>query len=348
VTTGFPIVTHIDLPPVIGRVFRKRDTAKFPTLRPHQVMVIATQGRFLEIVPGTLLDPRDRELIDATGITIVDVGQHVVPIAIDLASHDPSESFAVAVSFSCKVLSPSTVVKEMFDGIDGPLEHWLGAQLRKLASGFEAADLASFQGATRALLKAETDLTPIHLPGLRIDVNVESVDIRPPVAEAQVRERLARRRRDHVETMETISLASEGDLAKEMARQSLQRLVGSFDDEHVATLLRAFKEGPDAVNARRVVTGEATLTRISEEQRADRRFLTAALADVFNKLVDSGQFDQSQVGDELGEQLLGQLLQSLKALGSGAGFGEPIAGNVDSELTDGQSEEGRFKPDAGA
>jgi hypothetical protein len=267
---GFPVT---DERPFLGVRRRwglggRRDPSELPPPCPGTVLVFAVHGGYQELPGG--VHPRGSEdiVVDAIGVSVVDVRERHVEVNLAIPSSSAAYDFVVRVTFTCKVTRPATVAAMGLTDVTIPLSNHLRAdgELMRLGTSRRAEDINQVR---RFAIARVTAYCEFHIP--RIDgmnITLASVDVIVPP--------------DH--------RMHATDLVAEERRQKVLELMHAFENRDVDRLVQIIGRGPDAVSALGLSRGEIHTGQVAERAYADAETELNTLIDLLKKLPD-GAFD---------------------------------------------------------
>jgi hypothetical protein len=254
----------------------------------------------------------DDTFVHASSIAVVDTrpGRRAVA-QLQVASASAGESFVLRVTFSCTVIDPITVVREVPGDLVPVLESYLRANsnLLNLGPTFGVADVNNFRRAVDAHIRAWCRGRPPQYAGMEIayeelDVEVPADVVRDAKHQRDYEVTIRNTKREHEIATLTERLQHTQARLTEARQQELEGMKKHFSIEQAKLIEEVLARGPEAIEALYLELGDERYGNSADRAYDQRDRIEDRFRELIGILVHGAHFggaptDSRRLIDEL-------------------------------------------------
>jgi hypothetical protein len=287
---GYPVVEERVLDRTRRRLLLggRREPGELPTQPPGSVLVFEVAGRFEVLRERRHLSGREETVVDAVGVSVVDMRERLVTVDVLVPSASAADDFTIRALFRCRVTQPEVVAAAGITDLTGVLGGHIG-QDRELASrcaSYTVDAIREIREWATARVTAFCKVQPPRINGMSIWL-------------AEV----------HVLTPKDLRAHATG-MRDEAWRQDLEDLRQAFENRDVDRIETIFRRGPAAISALAASRGQLNLGEAVEQAYRAEEMRTRSEIEAVKALVDGGHLDTAPIDgmryvDALAERIFG-------------------------------------------
>ncbi|MET7808286.1 hypothetical protein [Micromonospora chersina] len=257
--------------------FARRDLSELPRQEPGTVLVFDLGNRYAVFEDRRHLTGREDAVVDAVGVSLVNVRPQRVSVEVQIPSKSPADVFRFQAAFRCQVVDPEVVVQDGLLDVSGPLLDHIqrDRELDHLGVSYDVDAINEVRDEVHAELSAYCTIHPPRIRGM--DVQFSRVELVTPD--------------------DLVKHATQVRDAK--WRQIRKKLESGFLTEQAEELADLIRKGPEGLEALAIARGELNVAHAADRAYVREAEVQSKVTELLTILQKDGHLERLDVDPSL-------------------------------------------------